>query len=105
LRKGSGYVLGRSRENNLKYKLIRDGWIAFRLQGSAGGLPGPVKPIDVVALKKGFAPRFFQVSRRRSDISRKEKEELLRLAKLAGAEAMLAHLRKRRWILEPLLTA
>jgi Holliday junction resolvase len=101
--KRSNYVLGRSRENNLKYRLIRDGWLVFRMQGSAGGLPSSmVKPIDLVAIKRGRRPLLIQASKRKGDIAAAEKFELRRLARDYGAVPTIAYINGGRWTIEPL---
>jgi len=86
-----GYKEGRARENYLKRKLIDNGWLVLRATGSAGGLPSSkVKPIDLIAMKSGKI-LLIQVSKRKSDITKEEINELKRLAKIAGAEAVIAY--------------
>lgn len=99
---GSNYVLGRSRENNLKRKLIGEGYFCLRLPMSAGGDPrSRIKPVDLVAFRKGEL-LLIQVSKFQRDIGLEEKEELTRLASLYGASACLYYLKGRRWIKETL---
>jgi len=86
-----GYKEGRARENYIKRKLIDNGWLVLRATGSAGGLPSSrVKPIDLIAMKNGRI-LLIQVSKRKSDITEEEIDELKRLAKIAGAEAVIAY--------------
>ncbi|MCX8191845.1 MAG: hypothetical protein N3F06_03465 [Nitrososphaerales archaeon] len=101
-KKASGYRLGRAREHSLRYKLIREGWFCIRCQGSAGGLPrSEVKPIDLIAIKKGVV-YFIQVSKRLNTISEEECYELKSLAKRYGAKPMIAYKDGKRWVMKEL---
>lgn len=110
-RKVSGYVRGRGRELGFVYKLWGLGYYAQRSFRSAGGQPGAeVKPVDVIASKQSEIsctkcgnkiqiPKllFIQISKYYRDISKEEKVELLRLAKIAGAKPLLAVKEGNKW--------
>jgi len=82
---------GTLRELYIKRTLEKYGWIVVRASLSAGGLTGAeTKPIDLVACRKGTV-LFIQVSKRKHDITEKEKKELARLAGAAGATPVLCY--------------
>lgn len=88
----SGYVLGRSREHSFIRKIRALGWFAMRSVGSKGGDPKmKVKPVDIVALRSGWEPRFVQISKRKRQITRAEIRELVRLAEQAGCTPVLIY--------------
>jgi Holliday junction resolvase len=102
-----GYKEGRDRENYVKSKLVKGGWLAFRMTGSAGGVASSkVKPIDIIAVRRkdddnsnsndgdGSEVMFIQVSKRKRDITEEEIKELKRLADMVGARAVIAYTRK-----------
>jgi Holliday junction resolvase len=94
-----GYKEGRDRENYVKSKLIKEGWLAFRMTGSAGGVASSrVKPIDIIAVRRtatGYVEvLFIQVSKRKRDITDEEIRELKRLADMVGAKAVIAYVQK-----------
>jgi len=97
------YRLGRAREHNLRRKLTEQGFFCVRCIKSAGGRIGnTVKPVDLLAIKKGETPIMIQVSRHRRHIDEEEIGELKRLADLYGAKPILAYIEKRRWVMEDL---
>jgi len=96
----SSYKLGRFREYNLLKKLWGEGYVAFRMTGSAGGAIGAkIKPVDIVAIKKGKA-YLIQASKERRKISDEEIRELKRIANLCQAIPMIAYLERRKWNFE-----
>jgi hypothetical protein len=50
-----------------------------------------VKPIDIVALRRGFEPRFVQISKTKRAITKAEIRELIRLAQQAGCVPVLIY--------------
>jgi Holliday junction resolvase len=104
-----GYKEGRDRENYVKSKLVKEGWLAFRMTGSAGGVASSkVKPIDIIAVRRkknddnsnsndgddGSEVMFIQVSKRKRDITDEEIRELKRLADMVGAKAVIAYVQR-----------
>ncbi len=64
----------------------------MRSVGSKGGDPKMrVKPVDIVALRRGFDPRFIQISKTRRAITKAEIKELIRLADKAGCTPVLIY--------------
>ena len=78
---------GIQRERDLCKRLREEGWWALRAPASLGD-------VDVVALKNGHVPRFFEVKSTKAgpfhSFGPQDRADLLTAAGHAGAEAFLA---------------
>jgi Holliday junction resolvase len=70
----------------------------MRAVGSKGGDPKKkVKPVDIIALRRGDDPRFIQISKRKRQITPAEVRELVRLAAQAGCTPVLIYKEESRF--------